>query len=82
MGLKNKVQGYGTIERKKARLVIQGCNQKKGVEYTQTYAPVAKVSTLGCGSNEQVAHLSNGCAKCFFDWRFAGINLYAHSTWL
>lgn len=43
---KTKYKADGSIERKKARLVIQGCNQKQGVEYTHTYAPVAKMSTI------------------------------------
>ena len=43
---KSKYKADGSLERKKARLVIQGCSKKQGIEYTHTYAPVAKISTI------------------------------------
>ncbi|GKB96676.1 zinc finger, CCHC-type containing protein [Tanacetum coccineum] len=36
----------GTIEKFKARLVIQGFKQKSGIDYFDTYAPVARISTI------------------------------------
>ncbi|GKB72644.1 zinc finger, CCHC-type containing protein [Tanacetum coccineum] len=36
----------GTIEKFKARLVIQGFKQKLGIDYFDTYAPVARISTI------------------------------------
>ncbi|GJU90579.1 zinc finger, CCHC-type containing protein, partial [Tanacetum coccineum] len=36
----------GTVEKFKARLVIQGFKQKSGIDYFDTYAPVACISTI------------------------------------
>ncbi|GJS02680.1 zinc finger, CCHC-type containing protein [Tanacetum coccineum] len=36
----------GTIKKFKARLVIQGFRQKSGIDYFDTYAPVARISTI------------------------------------
>lgn len=36
----------GNIERYNARLVVKGCSQTKGFDYNETYAPVAKLTTM------------------------------------
>ncbi|GKA17886.1 zinc finger, CCHC-type containing protein [Tanacetum coccineum] len=36
----------GTIDNFKARLVIQGFRQKEGIDYFDTYAPVARITTI------------------------------------
>ncbi|GKC72284.1 zinc finger, CCHC-type containing protein, partial [Tanacetum coccineum] len=43
---KRKLKVDGTIEKFKARLVIQGFKQKSGKDYFDTYAPVARISTI------------------------------------
>ncbi|GJZ17036.1 zinc finger, CCHC-type containing protein, partial [Tanacetum coccineum] len=43
---KRKLKVDGTIEKFKARLVIQGFKQNSGIDYFDTYAPVACISTI------------------------------------
>ncbi|GJX15012.1 zinc finger, CCHC-type containing protein [Tanacetum coccineum] len=43
---KKKMKVDGTIDKFKARLVIQGFRQKEGIDYFDTYAIVARISTI------------------------------------
>ena len=43
---KTKFNSDGTIERHKARLVARGFTQTYGVDYKETFAPVAKMNTI------------------------------------
>ncbi|GKD29571.1 retrovirus-related pol polyprotein from transposon TNT 1-94 [Tanacetum coccineum] len=43
---KIKLKADGTIDRYKARLVVKGFNQKKGIYYIETFAPMAKMPTV------------------------------------
>ncbi|GKE86238.1 zinc finger, CCHC-type containing protein [Tanacetum coccineum] len=43
---KRKLKVDGTVEKFKARLVIQGFKQKSGIDYFDTYAPVACIGTI------------------------------------
>ncbi|GJZ30148.1 zinc finger, CCHC-type containing protein [Tanacetum coccineum] len=43
---KRKKKVDGTIDKFKARLVIQGFKQKEGIGYFDTYAPVARITTI------------------------------------
>jgi len=43
---KAKFLSDGTIDKHKARLVVLGCKQKFDVDYQETFAPIAKMTTV------------------------------------
>ncbi|GJV30967.1 retrovirus-related pol polyprotein from transposon TNT 1-94 [Tanacetum coccineum] len=43
---RNKLNENGVVTRNKARLVAQGYNQQEGIDYDETYAPVARLESI------------------------------------
>lgn len=44
--LRNKYSADGRLERRKARVVAQGFSQRPGIHFKETFAPVARLSTI------------------------------------
>lgn len=44
--LRNKYKPDGTIERRKARLVAKGYSQRPGLDFRETFAPVARMNSI------------------------------------
>ena len=43
---RNKMNEQGVITWNKARLVAKGYNQEEGIDYDETYAPVARLEAI------------------------------------
>jgi hypothetical protein len=43
---KNKSNKHGTVIRNKARLIAQGCTQIEGVDFDETFAPIAHLESI------------------------------------
>ncbi|GJT42607.1 retrovirus-related pol polyprotein from transposon TNT 1-94 [Tanacetum coccineum] len=43
---KNKLDENGIVSRNKARLVAQGYNQQEGIDFDETYAPMARLESI------------------------------------
>ena len=46
MGLINKMNVQGEVIRKKTRLVYKGYSQQEGIDYEETYTPIARMEVV------------------------------------
>jgi transposase InsO family protein len=70
---RNKLDEEGKVIRNKARLVAQGYNQQEGIDYDETYAPVARLEAIRI----LLAYASHKCFKLFqMDVKSAFLNGY------
>ena len=53
----NKVDEHGVIVRNNARLVAQGFNQEEGINYEETFAPIARLDPLECSWHMHVIRI-------------------------
>ena len=70
MVFQNKQDQDGIVVRNKLRLVAQGYTQVEGLDFGETYAPVARleaiIASLCVCPQHQV--VPNGCEKCISKW--------------
>ena len=58
---KTKYNADGTIAKRKARLVVKGYSQKKGIDYDEVFAPVAHHETIRTLlASKEMVYTSNG----------------------
>ncbi|CAA7031653.1 unnamed protein product [Microthlaspi erraticum] len=68
---KNKTDDAGSIVRNKSRLVAQGYSQVEGVDFDETFAPVARLESIRLsrdGMHIELQGVSDGCEECFLEW--------------
>jgi hypothetical protein len=72
----NKQDEHGVVTRNKARLVAKGYSQVKGLDFDETYAPVARLESICCLCYlSWLQALSNGREECLPQWTYQGRGL-------
>ena len=71
---RNKTDDEGNVIRNKAQLVAQGYSQMEGVDYDETFAPVACMESFFPQNSPnpcmslKIQVLPYGCKDCFLEW--------------
>jgi hypothetical protein len=82
---RNKQDEFGVVTRDKAKLVAKGYSQVEGLDFKETFAPVAMLESiliiLAYATHQDFA-LSNGCQKCILKWVNQGGSICGGTTGL
>lgn len=78
---KRKLNPDGSTARFKARLVVRGFTQEEGLDYTETFSPVVRFSSvhtlLAIAAREgYLTSTPNGCTNNFLKWHLGRRSLY------
>ena len=69
---KRKQDVDGNVQKNKARMVARGFTQQPGIDFNETFAPVARMDTvrtvLALCCTKQMASSSNGCQVGILKW--------------
>nr|GEV07165.1 hypothetical protein [Tanacetum cinerariifolium] len=76
---KIKLDEYGDVLKNKARLVSKGHRQEEGIDFEESFAPVACIEAIRIfiANAASKNHLPDGCQDDIPEWRIEGRNLRA-----
>ena len=61
-------------------------HKQEGIDFDETFVPVARLEVirifLAYCCTCQLQGLSNGCQKCFLEWRIGGRSLCSAASWI
>jgi hypothetical protein len=83
---RNKQDEHGVVTRNKARLVAKGYAKVAGLDFEETFAPVARLESIQnfislCRS-QLFQVVSNGCKERFPQWANQGGGIRGTTPWL
>ena len=83
---RNKQDEHGVVTRNKARLVAKDYAQVAGLDFEETFAPVARLESirilLAYATHHSFKLFSNGCKERFPQWANQGGGIRGTTPWL
>ena len=82
----NKLDETGTVIRNKARLVTKGYSQEEGIDFDETFAPVARLEAirmfLAFAASFEIQSVPDGCKECLSKWETRRGGICGTTFWL